>query len=255
MDRYWEENSKMQKSSETTKVMRLNNKEVRLIDFIRYASPELLTELRNAFSNSTNKSNCLNLKRIISILENRPVFDLDFLIDIKVLFKEEADYLVKSMRENKNIIITSSRSGSGKTTLFNSLLNCQEDATMLIFEREKELNLSEEALKRNVITFQQSESISMKDIAILNGSESSALVIGDIQNCDDGLGLLSALNMGSSVLGTMQSKGNLREDLLDLFEGNMKKYAEETLNKNKFIHVNVSLNDDRKRVVTKIEEV
>ncbi|AJD29280.1 type II/IV secretion system protein E [Clostridium sporogenes] len=162
--------------------------------------------------------------------------DLNALINMKCLSKEEADYLAKSMRENKNIIITG-RIGVGKTTLLNSLLDYQDNVNIMTFERVKELNLSK--------------------IAVPNDSKDSRLIINEIQNCDDGLGLLYALNMGSSVLGTIYSKGNWHEYFLDLFDGNdnMKKYAEETLSKNKFIQVNISINSDGKRIVDKIQEV
>ncbi|MBD5639890.1 Flp pilus assembly complex ATPase component TadA [Clostridium botulinum] len=160
--------------------------------------------------------------------------DLNALMDMKCLSKEEADYLAKSMRGNKNIIITG-RIGIGKTTLLNSLLDYQDNVNIMTFERVKELNLSE--------------------IAVPNDSKNSRLIINEIQNSDDGLRLLSALNMGSSVLGTIYSKGNWHKYFLDLFSGNMKKYAEETLNKNKFIQVNISINSDGKRIVDKIQEV
>lgn len=118
--------------------MRLNDKETRLINFIRRTNFELLlTELRTAFTNSVNKANYLNLK---------------------------------------NIIVTG-RIGVGKTTSLNSLLDYQENAKIMIFEQVKELNLNEEILNRNIVTCQESESISMKDISVLNDAENSRLVI------------------------------------------------------------------------------
>lgn len=256
MDKHWEENSKLSKTqkSSKTKVMRLNDKETKLINFIRHTNPELLlSELRNAFSNSVNKANYLNLKRIISILEDRKVFELKILVDMEFISKEEAEYLVKCMKENKNIIITGGFS-VGKTTLLNSLLEYQEQHVMMIFERVKQLILDKEILNKNIITYKESESISLKDLSVLD-TVNSRLVIEEIQNCDDGLGLLYALNIGSSVLGTIYSKGNWREDFLNLFNDNMKKYAEETLNQNKFIQVNISINSDGNRIVNKIEEM
>lgn len=173
---------------------------------------------------------------------------------MEFLSKDEADYLVRCMNENRNIIITGGVS-VGKTTLLNSLLGYQEDGMIMVCERVKELDLDEEIFNREIITSQESESISMKDISILNDFKNSRLVIGEIINCDDGLGLLSALNMRSSILGTTQSEGNWRENFLNLFNGNMKKYAEETLNKNKFIQVSIVKDSNGKRVVKKIEEI
>lgn len=241
-----------------TKVMRLNYKETKLVKFIRDISSEsLLEELRNVFNElergnkneNKNRNSYSNLKNLIPILVDRKILDLDTLINTNFISREEANYLIKSIRENKNIIITGNIN-SGKTTLLNSLLKYQKDARILVSEQIEELELSE-----NILTCENPSSLNMKDIAMLNQCKNSRLVIGEIQNCNDGLGLLSALNIGSSVLGTFYSQENWRKDFLNLFDGNMREYAENMLNKNKFIRINVCRKGkDNKRMVDKIEK-
>ncbi len=237
-----------------TKVMRLNETESALVDLLRNIGGDLvLSELSNCYNGVPNKEQYFILKRMISILEEKKIFDMDALINSDFITVEDSKYLIKCMEENRNIIITGD-SGSGKTTLLNALLCYQDDVQMVIFERMKELTLTDEILSKDITICQESDSISMKDIVILN--DKSRLVIGEIIAGEDGLGILGSLKLGSSILTTMPCDSNCRSEFLNLFTDNMKPYAEEVLNKDGFIHVIVEY--DRvsgKRRVVKIKEM
>ena len=236
-----------------TRVMRLNETEAEIIELIRNIGADLvLSDLNNCYNDSPQKEQYFILKRMIAILGAKKIFDMDALISTGFITKEQSDYIIKSMKENKNIVITGDN-GSGKSTLLNALLEYQKDVQFIIYERIRELNLSDDVLSNDTVICQEADSISMKDIVMLN--DKTRLVMGEITASDDGLGLVGALKMGCSVLTTMCCTENCYEYFLSLFSQNTKQYAKEMFNKTRFIHVKLDYDVvTGSRKVAKIQE-
>lgn len=236
-----------------TRIMKLNETEAELIELMRNIGPDLvLSDINNCYNDSSQKEQYFIIKRMIAILGAKKIFDMDALIETEFISEKDAEVLIKAMRENKNIVITGDN-GSGKTTLLNALLVYQDDIQLIIYERIREMNLSDEVLSKDIFICQEADSISMKDIVMLN--EKTRLVMGEITASDDGLGLVGSMKMGCSLLTTMCCTANCREYFLSLFSENTKQYAEEMLNKTHFIHVQLEYDIlIGKRKVVKLEE-
>ncbi|MBU3173260.1 Flp pilus assembly complex ATPase component TadA [Clostridium estertheticum] len=235
--------------------MRLSNKEEKLIKLIRDTDIDLIGELRTAFYDSANKENLLSLKKIISIFTSRTEFNLNELTNMNFISKEKAEYLITSLKANKNIIITG-EPGIGKTTLLNSIIDFQENATIMLFDKEtKEIVTNKEKTNRNLIICKE-KSLDMTDVMNLARCDSdSRLVFNEISNANDGLIVLYALNMGVSILGTVQCGENWRKYFIESFSGKTRDYAEESLKDIKLIQVSISRDSDGKRVISNIEEI
>ena len=133
----------MIKEKETkTKVVRVTEKEERLLNYIRRSGSRLVSEINSAFTELPNKEGYLTMKGLGSIIEDRCFMNLETLIDMKFISEEKAEALVTALQKNKNIIIVG-QTGVGKTTLLNALLEYQTDVRMLALEKIPEIFVSE----------------------------------------------------------------------------------------------------------------
>ncbi|MCH4200654.1 MAG: Flp pilus assembly complex ATPase component TadA [Clostridium tyrobutyricum] len=168
-------------------------------------------------------------------LLNPKIYNINVLINSGTLSKEDAKYLTQSVDEHKNIIITGPM-GSGKTTILNSLVSYK---------------------KTEYIGPIKSENISINDILLIS-PQNRGVVIEEICIPHDVLSMLLILKIGSNVLTTYPTNKNIREEFLHLFsysDAKIRDYVAETMNKNEFIQVKMSMNTDGKRSVYEIQEV
>lgn len=251
------ENKKTDKSKNLaeTKVMRLNEKEVKLINFLREDNIELLlSELRSTLNNSPNKRNFKTQKRLINIFEERKSITLDSLIDMKFISRSQADYLIECVTDNKNILITGSI-GVGKTTLLSALIDYISTDRVMVLEEYPEICISEKSLNKTIIHSKNTEHITMKDISTILEMNIKRFIRSEIKSSDDILGVFSVLKNDCSVLGTAYcSSGNWREQFLTFFTDDTKNQIEKMMSNYKFVQVDVIIDSKGKRIVSDIKE-
>jgi type IV secretory pathway ATPase VirB11/archaellum biosynthesis ATPase len=232
-----------------TKVVRLNEREQKIIEILRTISNEdLLAGLRGLNSGSS-----LAIKRLISTIEDHFDFtSIQGLRDLGFITQQQINELLQAIENNENIIISGS-TGTGKTVLFNVLLRhiltTQLRSKIVFFEQYKESKLNLESFGLEYM-YQEGGSLNMEHISFLSQSESTRwLAFSEARLDVDILGISSALNAGSSVMLTIHGNSleQTKNRLLD-------KNGEFVFLNKPYICVNVKI-DENKRYVESINRI
>ncbi|MFJ8531111.1 ATPase, T2SS/T4P/T4SS family [Bacillus sp. NPDC094106] len=241
---------------EKTKVMRLNKQEQRLIEMLRKQGSKTLSNILRTFLHSkvskyvVNNENFLKelstAKWILSILENK-VFSLESLREDGCISDVQMGEIKKAIQQNKNILITG-HVGAGKTTILKALFEYQlrlfPERKLVVMEDFPEIYHDSNYNQDNII-FRNNGDLSIKDLCFLQDSkEPTRLIIGEVMDDSDFLAILSGLQVGSSILTTLQGEDWKRcvgkqQDML--FQTN-------------FVVIQVSINEAGKRTIKIVED-
>lgn len=216
-------------STKESKVVRLNQAEQKLIEFVRKVSPQILSQqLKSAFENSDNKNQLSGIKLLSSILENREPYNIDDLLSFGFISPEQLSDLKKALMENKNIIITG-KAGIGKSTLL----------TVLV-----ELLKTE---NKDFIYFDETELVDMNRLTDLLYDKDKRLIVDEVKNISELMAIIYSLQLKNPILTTMVTNGDLKESIKLISEGKI-----ETLNNTEFINIEIFMDEEIKKYIKNI---
>lgn len=234
-----------------TKVMRVNKREEELLMYLRENNlEEISQELYSIYRHCYQTFESKYLKDISRILAFDELLGIDYLIESGFISEEQLELIVNYIKEKRNIILTG-HCGVGKTVLMNILLNLVNGMNLTLIENNKgAFNLTDDFFNDNDV------SIVSKDLTMNDFLNKNTKVFNEISSKSDALSLITALNLNNSIFTTIcfDFKDDLRERLALFFDNEIRENTMETLNRNKFIVVNISMKD-RKRIVESIKEI
>lgn len=243
-----------------SKVLRVTEKEEKLINYLRVHNSAVVRELRRVLSDVGNEIFYPELKSMTVLLENKQFLDMESLIGLDFISKEDANILINSMKSNKNIIITG-KIKTGKTTLLNALLYFQNDVLFTIVEHIKELKLEKDLENENVnvkICTNSSSLNNMSEVILnaLKNKQDRRLVISESYIEEQLLSLLTGLKLGYSVITTsFFTEGTWKEKFIKRFDSSLIETVNEINNYNfVIVHTDIDNITGKMKVVQITEE-
>lgn len=219
-------------STKESKVVRLNQAEQKLIEFVRKVSPQILSQqLKSAFENSDNKNQLSGIKLLSSILENREPYNIDDLLSFGFISPEQLSDLKKALMENKNIIITG-KAGIGKSTLLTVLVELLK------------------AENKDFIYFDETELVDMNRLTDLLYDKDKRLIVDEVKNISELMAIIYSLQLKNPILTTMVTNGDLKESIKLISEGKIV-----SLNDTEFINVEIFMDDEINKSIKNITTI
>ena len=252
-------------------VIRVTDREKSIIELIREDEVLLAKGLEDCFEKYLRELGNKSISRDMEIVKallmrivGGGISMIDELIEGDFITTQEVNLINEAISDKENIVITGG-TGVGKTSLLKGIINMQKEKNIVLCETYGELELSEETIKANNISYVDL-SVELLEYHLKNNNynKDTLFVISEITNSESLMNLFLVLDSGFSVLTSTHGSGDWISELssrMAVRQGvtisrKLDKLIEETIIESKFLEVHVGLSKKSKNgILRKVENI